>query len=113
MWRAWIASIFAASVAAAQPAVAGERQQATATTASADGAGHRWSLLGFDICFGESRDGPGCDVTLPAVGRAVADPQPQAPPNKRITVLGKTLCIGGAPTQPGCDVRLPPVDLHG
>jgi hypothetical protein len=112
MWRAWILSAFAAAVASlavAEPAVAGEpvRSGPPPASARATDDAASLSLLGFNICVGEQSVARKCHVTLPAL------PHPQPPPPKRLTVMGKTLCIGGAPQQPGCDWQLPQQQSHG
>lgn len=107
MWKAWILSAFAAGVVplvAPDDASASERDAVASPTVSSTPPGKAFSLLGFDICFGDASTS--CDVRLPAL------PQP-APSVKRVTLLGKTLCVGGGPQTPGCDVRLPATDKHG
>jgi hypothetical protein len=106
MWRAWVLSTLAAAVAslaAADPAAAGNPEAPPGTANTDEKA---VSLLGFNICVGDTSPQRRCHITLPAL------PQPQPPPPapKRFTVLGKTLCIGGVPGQPGCDWHLPRAD---
>lgn len=104
MWKAWILSVFAASVAslvATNDAVASERDMSASPAVATSQESKAISLLGFDICFGDAATS--CDVRLPALPRPT-------PPAKRITLLGKTLCVGGGSQTPGCDVRLPAME---